>query len=203
MTVIDETAAATSRRRMAPAERRAALLAAAADVLRHHPLAELTYERMAEYADVSKTLPYRYFDSIDEVAIELLDATVGAIDRATPAAIADAGSFSGKVAAALSLWCDAIEADGALIGSLLDGRPFPALRARIDERDEAAVALWSETIADEFDVDRADAQLLATQMVAGATAVLMRWVVERLDRDVVIDRFARSVEGAASALADG
>ena len=63
--------------------RRAALLDAAAAGLRRRERTPLTFEAIATEAGVSSTLPYKYFDSIDDVAEALYRQVVGTVDDET------------------------------------------------------------------------------------------------------------------------
>ncbi len=64
--------------------RHASLLEAAAELLiadrTDSEQATLTFEAIAEQAGVSPTLPYKYFHSVDEIANELYQRIVVAID---------------------------------------------------------------------------------------------------------------------------
>ena len=62
-------------KRMSREAGRAALLDAAADVVRAPEGDGLSFEAVAAAAGVSATLPYKYFESVDEIAdvLELID----------------------------------------------------------------------------------------------------------------------------------
>jgi AcrR family transcriptional regulator len=191
----------TTPKRMTREDRRAFLLDAAVRVLHHHPLADLSFELVADEAGVSKTLPYSYFESPAEIAIALFDRVVGGVDAASEALVATEFDFDEKVRGSLHLWCDMIAADGGLVLSLLNGRAVSAIRPLLDARDTRAEAMWSNAIAAEFDVAKADAEFLGAVVTASATAALYQWSARRLDRDEVLDRLLRSVRAMGNELA--
>lgn len=189
----------TTPRRMSREDRREALLDAAVRVLHHRALAELSFELVADEAGVSKSLPYSYFDSTAEIAIELFDRVIGRIEADTDALMRAPHSFDEKLRAALGLWCDAIEDDGLLVQTLLDGKAVAAIRPLIERRDARSVDLWRAAIIDEFGLDQGDAAFVATALTAAATAALQQWVEERLERDEMLDRFVRATRAMADA----
>ena len=179
----------TAPRRMTREDRRASLLDAAADVLesRRGPL---TFEALAEVAGVSATLPYKYFESVDEVALELYHRIVGAVDDAIDHLIADPDTdLDEKVRASLHLWCDVLREEGPLLLRLSDDVAHPGLGRAIEARRERAVDVWADAIEAHADVGPADARLLAASLTAGSTAILRRWIRDRLDRTATVERF--------------
>ena len=174
---------------MSRQDRRASLLDAAADLLRTER-APLTFEAIAERASVSATLPYKYFASVDEVANELYQRIVVAVDDQTDLVLADATrSFDDKMRETLGLWCEVLRDEGGLLWRLSDDAAHPSLRHAIDARRERAVEVWATALESDFDLTTNDARLLAGSLTAGSTAALRRWIVDRLDRNVVIERF--------------
>ena len=183
------TAGQTAPKRMSREDRHAALLDAAADLLRS-AREPLTFEAIADRAGVSATLPYKYFDSVDEVANELYQRIVVTVDDATDELLATTDrSFDDKVRGALELWCDVLRTEGVLLWRLSDDAAHPSLRHAIDTRRERAVVVWAEALQRELDLADDDARLLAASITAGSTAALRRWIVDRLDRHDMIERF--------------
>ncbi|MEO0493474.1 MAG: TetR/AcrR family transcriptional regulator [Actinomycetota bacterium] len=179
----------TAPKRMSREDRRASLLDAAADLL-ESGRAPLTFETLAETAGVSSTLPYKYFDSVNEIALELYARIVGAVDDATDDLIADPDTdLDAKVRASLHLWCDVLRDEGPLLLRLSDDVAHPGLSRAIEGRRERAVDVWADAIEAQADVAPADARLLAASLTAGSTAILRRWIRDRLDRVATIERF--------------
>ena len=177
-------------KRMSREARRTALLDAAARVLLSSDRAPLTFESIADHAGVSPTLPYKYFDSVDDVAGELYDRVVGAVDSATDRLLADpTQGFDDKVRGSLMMWCDAIRRDGPLLLRLTEGGADASLARRIDRRRERAVTVWAEVVRSEFDLDGDAARIVAASTTAGSSAVLQRWTRDRIDLDRVVELF--------------
>ena len=175
--------------------RRAALLDAAGEILRR-PESKLTFETIAEAAGVSATLPYKYFDSVDEVALSLYEQFVQEIDDATDALLADADAdFDAKVRGGMQLWFDAIDRDGLLLERLTGSDAPRKLRRSVAQRRTRVGDLWAREIEASFGLTPADAAIAATALIAATSAVLQRCRVERLDRHELIHTFARMARG--------
>ncbi len=186
-------------RRLPPEDRRSALVDAAVRVLQHRVMADLSFEAVADEAGVSKTLPYRYFDSPAEIAVALFDRVVGMTDQATDYVLGSDLDFDEKVRATLNLWCDAIESGGHLVQRVLEAKAVAALQPLIAQRDLHAVEVWSQALAREFSLDATDAEFLAVFLTAAATSSLSHWSDHNLDRKDVIERFVQAARAAAQA----
>lgn len=188
-------------RRMSRKDRRAALLDAAGQLLRRRRRTPLTFEAIAAEAGVSATLPYKYFDAIDDVARDLYRQVVSAVDDETDELLADPQrSFDDKVRASLHLWADTIRRDGRLLLRLADGEAHPSLAAVISRRRERAVDVWAAQVEAEFGLDEPTARLVAASLTAGSSAVLQRWTRDRIDLDRAIDVFVTMARAQAESL---
>lgn len=192
----------TAPKRMSREQRRASLVDAAGRVLARADSDGLTFEDVAAEAGVSSTLPYKYFDSIDELASALYDAVVESIDIAMDELLASDAAFDDKVSGTWRLWADAIRRDGLLLWAIVDGRSSPPmLKRRLDDRRERTVAKWAEVIAAEFGVDHDAAMLAAASTVAGSSALHGRWIRDRRRRREVEAAFVIMVRAQCEALA--
>lgn len=188
-------------KRMGREERRAALLAAAGDVLRR-PDAPLTFETIAETAGVSATLPYKYFGSVDEVALALYEQFVQEIDDATDALLATPDAdFDTKVRGGMRLWLDAVERDGLLLERLTGSDAPRGLRRSVARRRSRVAELWAREIVSTFGLTPEDAAVAATALIAATSAVLQRIRIEGLDRDATVAAFVRMARGMCTASA--
>lgn len=180
------------------------LLDAAGAILRERG-STLSFESIAEVAGVSATLPYKYFESVDEVALELYAQFVGQIDIATDELLADPDmDFDVKVRGGLDLWFDAVARDGALLFRLTGADAPSGLQRFIDQRRRRVATLWAEEVGSEFDLDTTDAGLAAAALIAATSAVLQRCRVERLDRERVTMQFVRMARAmCVAARSDG
>ena len=189
-------------KRMDREARRAALLDAAARILRRRVPTPLTFEAIAAEAGVSPTLPYKYFDSVDDVAEALYRSTVGAVDDETDRLLADPErSFDDTVRDSLGLWTDTMRRDGRVLMRLADGRAHPSLARVIDQRRERAIAAWASRIEAEFGVDPVSARIVAASLTAGSSAALQRVTRDRVDRDLVIELFVAMARAQGEAAA--
>ena len=177
-------------KRMSREARRAALLDAAADLLRAADATALSFEAVADAAGVSSTLPYKYFESVDEIANELYAHLIGPIDHEANAIAQDAGlTIDDKLRATMNLWCDVLRRDGVLLFRLSDDVAHPSLRRAIDARRERSVDVWARAIEAERSLEPQTARLVAATINAGSIAALRRWIVDRLDRAQMIETF--------------
>src|SRR5690349_1167466 len=117
-------------RRMSRAAREEAFLDAAAGIIESGGVGALSFEAMASASGVAKTLPYAYFESIDDVLVTLFERVIGGVDAAIDDVLAASElPFGEIVEQALTVWFDAVSAHGRLVGALLDGRAHPGLDA--------------------------------------------------------------------------
>lgn len=188
------------RRRMARDERRTSLLEAAARVVAARSGDRLSFEAIAAEAGVSPTLPYKYFDSPEDVALELYTLAVADVDARTDEVFADAARpFDDKVREAFLLWCSLVERDGFLFVRLAEGANAAALDRAVRARRERTVQVWAEQLCDEFALDEPTARIAAASVTAGAGAVVQRVFTDRLDRDDVAELLVRMVRAQADA----
>ena len=184
---------------MARDDRRASLLAAAARVIAERPTERLTFEAIAAAAGVSPTLPYKYFESAEDVALQLYTSIVDDIDARTDEILADDGPFDDKVRAAVLLWCTLVERDDFLFVRLAEGANAAALARAVQRRRERIVDVWADQLVEAFGLDPMSARLVAASVTSGASSVIQRIFAERLDRDDVADLLVRLVRAQAEA----
>lgn len=186
-------------KRMRREDRRAALLDAAASVVGDRSQ-RLTFEAIAAQAGVSPTLPYKYFESVDDVALELYNRTVQDVDDAIDQLLADADlGFDDKVRKAFLLWCDMVRRDDFLFVRLAEGADAPGLSRAVHRRRERAAEVWAAEIGREFALTEPVARVVAAVVNAGASAAVQRLFADRLERDVVADLVVRLVRGQCEA----
>ena len=185
---------------MARDERRSSLLAAAARVVAGRSSERLSFEAIAAEAGVSPTLPYKYFDSPEDVALELYTQTVADVDAHTDEVLADpARAFDDKVREAFLLWCALVERDDFLFVRLAEGANASALDRAVRTRRERTVQVWAEQLRAEFALDEPTARVVAASVTAGAGAVVQRVFTDRLDRTDVAELLARMVRAQGQA----
>lgn len=78
---VNVTVDASPARRMSKSQRRHQILDVAAERLVDHGIAAMSMERIAEWAGVSKALPYAHFDNVEALLVALYQREVVAIGR--------------------------------------------------------------------------------------------------------------------------
>ena len=190
-------------KRMSRAARREAFLDAAATIIEAGGVGALSFESVAGEAGVAKTLPYAYFESVDDILVTLFERVIGAIDATIERILSstDEAAFGVVVERALEAWFDAVAGHGRLVAALLDGRAHPGLAAAIRRRDRASHEQWHDLVADRVGLDDHDAHLLAAMLTSTATATVGLWTGRRGSRASLVAGFVAMAEGAAAALA--
>lgn len=118
---------APARHRMSKAARRHQLLDVAAEKLVEHGLAVMSMERIAEWAGVSKALPYAHFDNVEALLVALYQREAVAVGREVVAALDAADDDDDIVAVRVSAWFDAIVNRADVIRALTaPGSTIPA-----------------------------------------------------------------------------
>lgn len=185
---------------MARDERRTSLLEAAARVVAARSSDRLSFEAIAAEAGVSSTLPYKYFDSPEDVALELYTQTVADVDARTDEILAEPGrDVDDKVRETFLLWCSLVERDGFLFVRLAEGANAAALDRAVRTRRERTVAVWADQLRDEFGLDEQTARIVAASVTAGAGAVVQRVFTDRLDRHDAAELLVRLVRAQCDA----
>lgn len=186
---------------MSREDRRAAFLDVAAGLVEEGGVAAVSFEAVAVAAGVAKTLPYAYFESVDDILVTVFDRVVGEIDAAIEAILgADDEPFGAVVEQALGVWFDAVRDHGRLVAALLGGRAHPGLASAIDRRDRASHKQWHDLVVARFGVADPNAHLLAAMLTSTATATVQLWSARRGSRAALVDGFVAMAEGAAAAL---
>ena len=189
-----------ARRRMSREDRRSFLLDAAATLLEQGGVSAVTFEAVADAAGVTKTLPYAYFDSKEEILLTLFERVIGSLDAAVEEVLASDGAFDDIVRRSLDVWFDAVRDHGGLVGGLLDGRSVAGLDAAIRRRDRQSQKLWHDLVADRFHLSDRDAHVLAAMLTTTATALMELWVRRKGSRAALVDTFVAMAVGAVEGL---
>jgi AcrR family transcriptional regulator len=181
--------------------RREAFLDVAAELVQAGGVAAVSFESVATAAGVAKTLPYAYFDGVEDILVTLFERVIGGVDAAVDAVLStDSLAFGEIVASALGVWFDAVANHGRLVAALLDGRAHPGLAAAITRRDRASHKRWHDLMAERLGLDDPDAHLLAAMLTSTATATVGLWVGRRGSRAALVAGLVAMAEGAAAAL---
>lgn len=105
-------------RRMTRSQRRHQLLDVAAERLVEHGLAAMSMERIAEWAGVSKALPYAHFDNVEALLVALYQREWVAIGREIVAALERADDGDDLAAVRAKAYFDAVATRADVIEAL-------------------------------------------------------------------------------------
>ena len=162
-----------TRARLTRDARREQLLDAAAQLLVERGAGAVTMERVAEWAGVSKALPYSHFENSDEVLIALYQRVVGELGARILQAVEAADPGTDRVPIVVATYLDtvadlgpvlkAVTAPGSHSAELADGD------ARIGPRFVARL------LRDHFDVPKARAEAAAPVLLAALTGAVAAW----------------------------
>ena len=181
-------------------KRREALLEAASSVVADGGVGACSFEAIADAAGVAKTLPYAYFESVDEVLLSLFDRVIGELDAEIEQVVGSGGTFEELLRRSLDVWFDAVRTRGPLIAALLDGRAHLGLADRVRQRDKRSNKLWHDVVAAHLGLGDPDAHILAVMLNTSATGVIELWAARRGRRPDLVDVYVAMVTGAATAL---
>ena len=181
-------------------DRRAFLLDTAAALIDQGGVGALTFEALAEAAEVTKTLPYAYFESKDEILLTLFDRVIGGLDDAVESLLASDADFETIVEQSLDVWFAAAKDHGRLVGALLDGRSIPGLAAAVRRRDRASYKLWHDLVVERFGLRDSEAHVLAAMLNTTATATVELWMNKKGSRANLIGAFVKMSSSAAQGL---
>ena len=109
MTSVTEGGTGEPRRRMAAPERREAILAAARDAFAEGSYHEISLDRVAEGAGISKALIYEHFPSKRDLHRALLESYFGDLLERVVGAIAEAAPGEGRQRAGLDAFLAFVE----------------------------------------------------------------------------------------------
>lgn len=104
--------------RMTKRDRRHQLLDVAAEKLVEHGLAAMSMERIAEWAGVSKALPYAHFDNVEALLVALYQREMVRLGREIVAALDAAGPDEDLVEVRVRAWMRATEQRAPILNEL-------------------------------------------------------------------------------------
>ncbi len=162
-------------------ERRAQLLAAAREVFVAHGFHAAAMDDIADRAGVSKPVLYQHFPGKRQLYLALLDEGVKALVDAVEAALQSTQDNKLRVQATVAAYFSFIDdADGAYrLVFESDLVNEPAVRARVDEGDDACAEAISHVIAEDTGLSQSEARLLSTALIGLAQTSARRWLRDR------------------------
>lgn len=137
----------------------------------------LTMERLAEWAEVSKALPYQHFRDADDVLVALHDREVTLLARRVEAALADRAIEGEPIEVLVDAYFQAVEDRGDILALVATaGSPVARLAAR-DPHD--AQTFTAGLLERHLGVPRHQATLV-TGLVVGAMTGAIQTVADDL-----------------------
>ena len=147
MTSITQDAEAPPRRRMAAPERREAILGAARDAFAEGSYHEISLDRVAEGAGISKALIYEHFPSKRDLHRALLESYFGELLERVVGAIADAEPGEGRLRAGLDAFLAFVEERRGAWRMLVLNMADPVIAERMERlRHEVAVLITARMV---------------------------------------------------------
>lgn len=187
-------------KRLSREQRREALLDAAAEIVVSNGIDAVTMEGVAAEAQVSKALPYAYFDNANQVLEALFAREMGALDAEVAERMRDAEDFDGRVRATLEAWFDTIKERGVLVGALLQPQHEGPVSGTQRRRDDFVRSFWTGLVCQEYDLDEDQAKIAAAMMIAGSQGLLPLWLRREVKRQKLIDTFVHLAKAVPAAL---
>ncbi|MFL6178570.1 MAG: TetR/AcrR family transcriptional regulator [Actinomycetes bacterium] len=166
----------SSRERLNKAERRSQLLDAARDVFVTSGYHAAAMDEIAERAGISKPVLYQHFPGKLELYLALLDAGVEQLIGAVEAALASTEDNEERVVATMTAYFEFIAEPESTFRLVFESdlRSEPAVRERVERASQECTRAVAAVIADDTQLDRESAMLLAAGLT-GAAQVSARW----------------------------
>jgi AcrR family transcriptional regulator len=188
VTSITQDAEAPPRRRMTAPERREAILGAARDAFAEGSYHEISLDRVAEGAGISKALIYEHFPSKRDLHRALLESYFGELLERVVGAIAGAEPGEGRLRAGLDAFLAFVEERRGAWRMLVLNMADPVIAERMERlRHEVAVLITARMVEEGppgrlvEGLGRERAIEMVAQQIVGAGQSLANWWVEHPD----------------------
>lgn len=162
------------RSRLSRDARRAQLLDSAARLLLEKGAGAVTMERVAEWAGVSKALPYTHFHNSDDVLVALYEQVVTQLGRKVLQAVRDTPADSDRVEAMIHAYFDTVADLGPVLAAVTAPGSPAAQLADGDRRQGSRFV--TRLLADQFDLPKERAAAIAPILLASLTGAVSAWV---------------------------
>jgi AcrR family transcriptional regulator len=171
---------AAPRRRLRSDDRRHQLLDVAATLVVELGATKLTMERLAAEAGVSKALPYKHYDNVDAVLVDLYRREMRALGAAVWAAMREVTARSDLTRVAIHTYFDELAVRRPLLVAL--GGPGSAITVGA-ATDPAGVGFEAEVLVEFARVDRRRAEELAGIVQGAIVGAASAWLGGRGRRE--------------------
>ncbi|MEP2989833.1 MAG: TetR/AcrR family transcriptional regulator [Parasphingorhabdus sp.] len=147
-----EQLTAKTKRRYSPKVRRTMILDSAAALIAEDGMSNLSMESIGQKADVSKTLMYKYFESLQELLRELLNREISKRWRLQVVAAEKAETFEELVRGTTQVYLHYVAERGLIIERLQSDTSIISLHDRVHHYRKIAVDYFSDIVAKNFDM---------------------------------------------------
>ena len=166
--------------RMSKSARREQLLDVAAQLLIQHGAQAVTMERLAEWAGVSKALPYAHFDNSNAVLLALRDRETARVAGGMWEAGA-AAEDAERVSAIVRSSFDEVEHSADLLGVLTG--PGAIVADDRDKEERLGVRFVTALLTEHFGLDRQSARSVAPVLLGAFIGAAEGWGAGDADRE--------------------
>lgn len=171
-----------TKRRFSPKIRRSMILDKTAEMIAKDGISKLSMESVGQYADVSKSLMYKYFDSLADLLKELLEREISTLWRRQVAAAEEAETFEALVRGTTHVYLSYIEERGLILERLQTDPSITRMHDPTDYKRSAAVDYFSSIVVKNFDMPLELARAvtdISFGIPASAGAYLLRSEMDR------------------------
>lgn len=147
-----EQTAPKTKKRFSPEIRRSMILDSAAELISVNGMSKLSMEAIGQRADVSKSLMYKYFDSLSDLLKELLKRELTIRWKRQVAVAEKATTFEELVRGTTHVYLSFIEERGLIIEPLLADPSIAALYDPAHYNREVAVKYFTDIVVKNFDM---------------------------------------------------
>jgi len=133
----------------------------------------VTMERVAEWAGVSKALPYSHFENSDDVLVALYAQVVGELGERIVSALEASDPESDRVPLLVATYFDAVADIGPILGAVTASGSRTSELADGDHK--VGPRFVAKLLTKHFDVPREHARGAAPILLASLTGAVLAW----------------------------
>lgn len=133
----------------------------------------VTMERLAEWAGVSKALPYAHFDNSDHVLVALYQRVARRLGNRVLEALEGTGRDDDKAVVVVRTYLDTVREMGAVLAAV--STPGSRVADLADGDTRTGSRFVADLLTDHFDVPRERATAAAPIVLAALTGAVASW----------------------------
>lgn len=178
------------------------ILDAAADMVEKEGISQISMERIAKHAEISKSLIYKYFDNVSELLRELLTRELEQLRNLQFEAADAAETFEQLVRGVTRVYLDHVTAKGRLIERL---QADPGITGSMDPRlfsREVAVEYFANIVHKNFDIPLPTARAVTDLSFGVPTSAGSYLLRHDIDREELEDMTVAMIIGTINGIRD-